>query len=331
MPIELLNADCSSVKLKPNSFDALFCDPPYGLEFMDRDWDRVVPPASTWKHLAAALKPGAHVLAFGGSRTWDFLAQAFRHAGLEIRDTLCWLHAQGYPKSVNLGSGLGTALKPAFEPLILARKPLDGTLAQNLARWGTGTLNIDACRIGAFGYPKGECRKGASVNAYGDGLNGGRAVPTPGGRFPANVLLDEHAAQLLDEQSGERPSSPFPENIATGSVLPFQRRTAGGYADTGGASRFFFVAKAGGKERSAGLSENNNHPTVKPITLAAYLARLLFTNAEARLLVPFCGTGSEMIGALKAGWTHVTGIELDAHYIKIARQRIDHHSAKGAA
>lgn len=265
--------------------------------------------------------------------------------------------------------GWGTALKPAFEPLALARKPLEGTMAANVVQWGVGGLAIDACRIGeAGGTTKGNPPKGPSNGVYGDGLNGAcDVVALDAGRWPANLILDEDAAAILDASAGDRPSKPFPEHTAPGAVLPLTRRTAGGYSDSGGPSRFFYCAKVSTKEREAGCEHllartagemteredgsiglenpragagrtggaHNHHPTLKPIALTTWLARLLLPPPRADrprvILVPFSGAGSEMVGALRAGWDGVFGIELDedgdgqpAGYIEIAQARLRH-------
>jgi hypothetical protein len=252
--------------------------------------------------------------------------------------------------------GYGTALKPAFEPIILARKPMIGTLAENIAAHGTGALNIDASRIEG---PPSVGGKG------GDGLgyHGADAVRTidrsmSSGRWPANVILDDGAAALLDAQTGDCPSSPYRANHVTSSVLSLTHRTAGGYSDTGGASRFFYVAKASREERDLGCDDlpfrtaaettdseegqarldsprtgagrtsgaRNHHPCVKPVDLCRWLAGLLLPppreGAPRRLLVPYAGSGSEMIGGLLAGWDEVVGIEMDPEFCPIARARI---------
>ena len=182
MTVEYRIGDCVQVlkEYPENHFDACVTDPPYGLEFMGKEWDRLVIENGsggsvglgsiprghadsrtrkalgemqawheTWaREVLRVLKPGAYLLAFGGTRTWHRLACALENAGFEIRDTICWLYGSGFPKSLNLGDGLGTALKPAFEPIVLARKPLsERNVAANVARWGTGALNIDAARL----------------------------------------------------------------------------------------------------------------------------------------------------------------------------------------
>lgn len=276
--------------------------------------------------------------------------------------------------------GYGTALKPAYEPIILARKPLAGTMAENVTAWGCGGLAIDACRVGEDGATRKvqarpgvcvhcganapytdrtECEacadKARSKTAYGHGLNGGRIEALASGRWPANLLLDAASAEALDASVAPTKSVPFKANVADGAVLPMSTRTAGGYEDAGGPSRFFYCAKVSTKERehgcaglphrsagavtdredeSAGLESpraagapsagaRNHHPTLKPISLTKWLASLIKPpTAGAKLLVPFSGAGSEMIGALQAGWPLVLGIEGEAEYIAIAHARI---------
>lgn len=277
--------------------------------------------------------------------------------------------------------GWGTALKPAHEPIVLARRPLEGTVAENVARWGVGGLAIDACSIGEVGFRKTNPAKGATVTAYGDGLNGGGCAAVEGrGRWPANLLLshtercrptgagygvqdcaDDCPIRRLDAEAGNRPSTPYRANEATGAVLPMKKRTAGGYSDAGGPSRFFYCSKVSTKEREAGCEAlalrsagevtdredgsdglespragagrgsgcRNHHPTLKPLALTTWLARLLLPPALPGrpgpvILVPFAGAGSEMIGCLKAGWAGVFGIEREEAYAQIARARLGH-------
>jgi hypothetical protein len=264
--------------------------------------------------------------------------------------------------------GYGTALKPAWEPILLGRKQLDTTMAENISQYGCGPLAINACRIGLEGGTRkpDDFVKAKSDNAYGDGLNSkGWLVPEPidAGRWPANLLLDEDAAGILDAQVGTIKSrKSITRNGGGNQGGPvFDKRTSkakpdGGYTDEGGPSRFFYCAKVSTRERefgcdalpkrsageatggreegSAGLScpragagrtsgARNHHPTLKPIALTRWLASLIKPPTEgATLLVPYSGAGSEMIGALQAGWPCVFGIEGDADYVEIAHARI---------
>lgn len=255
-----------------------------------------------------------------------------------------------------LWDGYGTTLKPAWEPILFAMKPLDGTFAENALTWGCGGMNIGDARI------KGMVTTNPLVrNAKGYGSSGlvqggtGKGVVSEG-RWPANVILDEVAAELLDRQnstSKSRRSVRRKEgsNVGNGKTMhPFtsQRLCIEGYEDEGGPSRFFYCAKAGKRERNRGLDDlpikrpdmrsesgmgyfkekviqpqQNHHPTVKPLRLCQYLAKLILPPAGFRkLLVPYCGSGSEMIGALLAGWDYVIGIEREAEYVDIAKRRI---------
>jgi hypothetical protein len=265
--------DCRDVMraMPQASVDAIVSDPPYGLVFMGKGWDHAVPGVEFWAEALRVAKPGAHLVAFGGTRTFHRLAVAIEDAGWEIRDTLSWLHGQGFPKSHN-GAWGGTALKPAWEPIILARKPLAGTVAANVAQHGTGGLNVDGCRIGTTveTWPKSRnysaremSRPGSTAAADATTQSTG---PVPAGRWPANVVLDEAAAAMVGEQSGKRGggfgvrggkrrgNDDYGLN-ATGETV--------GYGDTGGASRFFYTAKASRREREAGLDRTC---TVKHIT-----------------------------------------------------------------
>jgi hypothetical protein len=274
---------------------AVCTDPPYGLAFMGKAWDKGVPGVEFWQAIMAAMLPGAHLLAFGGSRTYHRMAVAIEDAGYEIRDTLQWLYGSGMPKSHNIAvaidkqagaighrgarfttagivpgqkfegkaesgraytdpktpeakqwDGWGTALKPAYEPIIMARKPFKGNVAANVLAHGTGALNIDQSRIPAQGRPLIESKSEASLNAFGDGLNGSRhAGTTDQGRWPPNVILDEAAAAMLDAQSGvttSRAGNPNRRSKADGTNTYFGAKSVGAeHNDTGGASRFFKV------------------------------------------------------------------------------------------
>jgi site-specific DNA-methyltransferase (adenine-specific) len=354
-----------------NSFHGCLTDPPYGLSFMGHQWDHGVPSVEVWREVLRVLRPGAHLLAFGGTRTFHRLTCAIEDAGFEIRDCMSWLYGSGFPKSLDVGkvapafAGHGTALKPAWEPIIVARKPLEGTVAANVQRWGCGALAIDASRVpGLADKPGGKIR---SVRHF-DGHETGRAdkdapEPNPLGRWPANVVLDEEAGAALDAQSGtlqargnKAPStSKKAIGAAYGKYGPASSGPEYNQNDSGGASRFFYCAKASRTERDAGLdgfepsspahgyatlpdkrmdreqvrnNPRNVHPTVKPLALAAYLARLILPPVEGtRLLVPFCGSGSEMIGGLRAGWSHVEGIDSWDVAVRIARARLAHAAA----
>ena len=261
MTWEVRHGDCLDGMrgLDANSVDAIVCDPPYGLSFMGKDWDHGVPGAAFWAEALRVAKPGAHLLAFGGTRTFHRLACAIEDAGWEIRDCLSWLYGSGFPKSHN-GPWGGTALKPAWEPVIMARKPLVGTVAINFATHGTGALNVDGCRI-AGAKPATTRGAGGQNGRFGPIGAQGRILDDGAGRWPANVCLDEDAAAMLDAQSGERASTGKPGRPAKpckvvpkpGMFESFGDKQGPLYSDTGGASRFFYCPKASRSEREAGL------------------------------------------------------------------------------
>jgi site-specific DNA-methyltransferase (adenine-specific) len=335
------------------------------------------------------LKPGGHLLAFGGTRTWHRLAVAIEDAGFEVRDSIAWMYGSGFPKSHDVSKGIdkaagaqrevvgvgngglhhkatvtnlanwdvdhgadghpitapatpaalqwqgwGTALKPAFEPIVVARKPLIGTVAANVLTHGTGALNIDGCRIGTDGgTTKGNPPKRQSNGVYGNGLNGGDVVPINAGRWPANVILDESQAAALDKQSGVSVSpKTYVRNVGTleGDRVAYANigEAAGAeslnYNDTGGASRFFYTAKANSSERP-----NVNgvaHPTVKPMALMQYLVRLV-TPPGGTVLEPFAGSGTTIEAALNEGF-NVIGIEMTDEYLPLNIERIERHGEK---
>lgn len=331
-----------------NRFDSVVTDPPYELGFMGKKWDStgIAHSVDLWREVLRVLKPGAHLLAFGGTRTYHRMACAIEDAGFEVRDSLHWFYGTGFPKSLNLGEGRGTALKPAHEPIVLARKPLIGTVAVNLAAHGTGALNIDATRI--------EADSASSFD-----LGSGKALgSTDLGRWPANVLLDESAAAELDAQTehlrvggtlkgGEGRERAIVSPLDLGPRTPWVP-----YGDSGGASRFFYVAKPGGAERdqgceslpertggeatdredgSAGVANpragagrgggrRNYHPTVKPVELMRYLVKLI-TPPGGNVLDPFTGSGTTGMAALLEG-RGFCGIEREPEFVEISKLRI---------
>lgn len=272
-----MQGDClDRLKELPDNFvDCVVTDPPYGLKFMGKKWDYSVPSVEIWKSILRVLKPGGHVLSFGGTRTYHRMVVAIEEAGFEIRDQIQWLYGSGFPKSHNLKGdheGWGSALKPANEPIVLARKPLEKglTVAENVLKWGCGGLNIDGTRIPAQdldALQKNWDRTQSKTmenerEAYGKFGAIDLRDRAPQGRWPANVIFDEAAAEMLDEQSGQ---------LKSGNLLPGHKQTGHGdkYSfrkdavikkpyggDSGGASRFFYVAKASKRERNAGLDKN---------------------------------------------------------------------------
>lgn len=490
MKARLLLGDCrdSMRAMDAESIDAIVSDPPYGLSFMGKGWDHGVPGQDFWIEALRVAKPGAHLLAFGGTRTFHRLVVAIEDAGWEIRDCLMWVYGSGFPKSldvskaidkrggvhagfvefrdavkenmkrngvsraqlqdalgnfmlshyltagsqpavpnlrdyriirdtVRLGDewdhlfddeatrevvgtaknttlavapgqgterpqtelnitapateaakawqGWGTALKPAYEPIIMARKPLTGTVAANVLRHGTGAINVDGCRVATT--------DDLTTHSRGAGYDGpafGHMNPLPtrkqpgqeAGRWPANVILthapgcgDECATgcpvAALDAQSGILPVSRGGGNGYACSIFGTdtqKTRAKGvvGFGDTGGASRFFYCAKASKADRDEGCDgldakkrtdgrdsehhtghlptteRSNHHPTVKPTDLMRYLCRLV-TPPGGTVLDPFMGSGSTGKAATLEGFSFV-GCELQPEYMAIAEARIRH-------
>ena len=332
--------------------------------FMGADWDSFVPPPAVWEECMRVLKSGGHMAVFAGARTQDLMGLSIRLAGFEIRDTLGWVYGSGFPKSHDIGKainkaagtqreaserwdGWGTALKPAIEPIILARKPLDGTVANNVLAHGVGGLNIDACRVGIDDGERDviDNRSGASANnktvtCYGDGLGQrkeeGLFKSHAAGRFPANVLLDEHAAKEMDEQSvGTRAEKPSKSGNRGANLQGATWKNWGDpgeelikYADSGGASRFFpvfkYQAKAPKKERPVIEREDGSkiqHSTVKPLALMEWLVSLIVPPGGV-VLDPFAGSGTTLQAAINKGFQPI-GIEQDADYIKLIEKRFE--------
>jgi DNA modification methylase len=362
--VDLFNDDCRNAlkELDDNSVDAVVTDPPYGLEFMGKHWDYDVPGTDIWQEVLRVLKPGGHLLSFGGSRTYHRMAVAIEDAGFEIRDQIMWLYGSGFPKSSNQDGdwdGWGTALKPAHEPIVMARKPLIGTMAKNLAAHGVGALNIDGCRVDApDGVPQFNKRQEMTANAFGNGLNGSNRtgeLDTGTGRWPANVIhdgSDEVLAAFPDAkdqiakvvEGGDRRKDQNVYGAMTRGSNGAEPRDQGGSA-----ARFFYCAKASKQDRDIGLTTTekpvvtfatangtsgkpssisegrntaykNTHPTVKPTNLMRYLVRLV-TPPGGTVLDPFMGSGSTGRGAILEGFNFI-GVEMSPEYFDIADARI---------
>lgn len=328
--VTLHHGDCIDVlaTLPDVSVDAVVTDPPYGLEFMGREWDRYTPgDFQHWCEQWAAeclriLKPGGHIVAFGGTRTFHRLTAGIEDAGFEIRDVLSWLYGSGFPKSRNIGpetagewNGWGTALKPAWEPIVLARKPLAGTVAGNVLAYGTGALNIDACRVGDEVLP--EQRAGQAT--LGTFERNDMVTPARVGRFPANVVMDDAAGAAIDDQTGvSRSRVGKPRGAAAGNGWGMTR-TGAEYDDEGGASRFFYSAKADAAERP--VVDGVAHPTVKPLSLMEWLIRLV-TPPGGTVLEPFAGSGTTLEAAQYTGHP-VIGIERGDEYLPLIVHRLE--------
>jgi site-specific DNA-methyltransferase (adenine-specific) len=436
--VQVLHGDALELlpTLDAASVDAVVTDPPYGLEFMGKDWDRFsvdrrlsgddnYPAArptpygrstvrfgiggsyggdnlgamhafQRWCEQWAAeclrvLKPGGYLLAFGGTRTHHRLACAVEDAGFEIRDSIAWLYGSGFPKSLDVSkaidkaagaereasgergntqcsyldrgetcpghddagqsmsgatvhriltapatddarrwSGWGTALKPAHEPIVVARKPLAGTVAANVLAHGTGGLNIDWCRVGTGEELRRPERRGeGSVGGWADYEQGPGMYGTPpgAGRWPPNVVLDEAAAAELDRQSGTLTSGRLDRSRVTaknGEGWRFNHEKSGVYeADEGGASRFFptfrYQAKAPTHERPR--VNGTAHPTTKPLDLMRWLVRLV-TPPGGVVLDPFAGSGTTGEACIIEGYRCVL-IEREADYLPLIRARLD--------
>lgn len=386
--------DCREVlaRMLPASVTACVTDPPYGLGFMGKGWDHGVPGVDFWREVLRVLKPGAPLLAFGGTRTYHRLVCAIEDAGFEIRDCLMWLYGSGFPKSLDIGKALdkaagaerevvgpnrfshlngdnnvntygqasrppttapatdaarlwdgwGTALKPGWEPIVLAMKPLDGTFAHNALAHGVAGLNVDGCRLetadnlnggtySSSGNRKGLPGDSRSGKAAGMFEGGGGRLPgqfvAPAGRWPPNVMLDEDAAAMLDGQTGERAAGARPAwrggSMGYGGDRPDATRGERVVLDAGGASRFFYCPKASPADRSAGGKVDNRHPTVKPHNLMRWLCRLVKMPEGSVILDPFMGSGSTGCAAVVEGIDFV-GIDLDSEHVKIAIARMDH-------
>jgi len=515
--IKLYEGDCLDIlkKFPANHFDTLITDPPYGLEFMGKDWDRGIPGVRFWKEFLRVCRPGAFALVFGGTRTFHRLTCAMEDAGWIIRDCMMWLYGSGFPKSHDISKaidkakrreyvlaalrigmdipsnslhdwtkaehspsdkwwaqfkaylseddwmtverevvgkqikarktdckialpttgnteyqewnitnpatelakqwhGYGTALKPAWEPIIVAMKPLDGTFAHNAEKWGVGGLWIDGGRIGVNGGGThcnnrnnvGKClgHPDRSGTAFGLTYHSDETT-TLKGRWPANLILShtpdckktilgkspalefirqqenvpfvddgkspikwecspDCPVRLLDEQSGVSKSNPTRKNkggvLNTGSSYGqgIRKSDWNGPGDSGGASRFFYCAKASRSERNAGLGgmeakvsrtmsernpdnsgnshnttgqkpamHQNNHPTVKPLKLMEYLCKLTRTPTGGIVLDPFAGSGTTGLACMNTGRDCVL-IEKEPAYCEIIRGRVKGNAAK---
>jgi site-specific DNA-methyltransferase (adenine-specific) len=409
------------------SVDAVVCDPPYGLSFMGKDWDHGVPGVAFWSAALRVAKPGAHLLAFGGTRTFHRLAVAIEDAGWEIRDTVMWVYGSGFPKSHDVGKGIdkaagaerelvgsrtyadgrcrdeepsgvsrhkgksgslngvmspsvgitapatdaarqwdgwGTALKPAWEPIIVARKPLEGTVAANVLAHGVGALNIDGCRVGsetisthsrgtngAFPKRPGEtsAEESGRVQDQREGLDHSERQ----GRWPANLIhdgSDEVLAGFPQTTSGSGHVR-HAGNVSNGGSGYKSKAGTDAYwqGDTGSAARFFYCAKASKADRDEGCealeerstafndigfdeTKRNRQPRENksrnhhPTVKPTALMRYL-----CKLVTPPAGTvldpfmGSGSTGkAARMDGFGFIGIEQDADYIAIARARIAH-------
>jgi DNA modification methylase len=307
----LVHADALDLlrELPGRSVDCVVTDPPYGLGFGGRRWDgsdirRAVPGAnrlapgeaferwtSLWAgELRRVLKPGGFLLAFGSPRTYHRLVCGLEDAGLDIRDTLLWLHAAGVPKGRRLSGDRSTALKPAYEPIAVARAPIEGTTAENLQTWGTGALNIGATRTGR-------------------------------GYWPAHLILSHHEGCSDDEC---HPACPRPRLDREGDLGRFFycAKVRRNERDAGCERLPIQHAQIFTGHARAGRTATNIHPTVKPIDVTRWLIRLA-APAGGVVLDPFAGSASIGIGAVLEGRQYL-GIEREASYIPVARARLEY-------
>lgn len=401
----LFEGNCLEVMktMDSDSIDSIVTDPPYELGFMGKSWDSsgIAFNVEVWQEALRVLKPGGHLIAFSGSRTYHRMAVAIEDAGFEIRDQIMWVYGSGFPKSHNISKGIdkaagaerevvgerkqransanslvpmnasvddveyltapataaakqwqgwGTALKPAHEPMVLARKPLIGTVANNVLTFGVGGLNIDGSRVEGDSW----IRPPQSDNAIYGKFEPIETQSNTAGRFPANFIhdgSDEVVALFPDTKS---PATYTRKSDGFGSGSYVIGETAGteslNYGDSGSAARFFYCAKASKKDRNEGLdgfeevrtgamqatadgsmltgsgnerttTRANHHPTVKPTSLMQYLVRLV-TPPNGIVLDPFLGSGSTGKAAMYEGFNFI-GIELTPEYLPIAKARIE--------
>ena len=346
----ILNLDCRHglAMLPDNSVDAIVCDPPYGLRFMGKKWDYDVPGVDIWVECLRVLKPGGHLLAFAGTRTQHHMAVRIEDAGFEIRDMIAWVYGSGYPKH-------RSSLKPALEPITMARKPAPRATL----------LNIDACRVSLVdeapptgsGNPSKIAPK-AAINPGRNGGNGGNATPDAG-RYPANLIHDgsDEVVAMFPDSAGSGGSVPNVKisgygdgAVGTGSAEYLGGERTKVDCGTGSAARFFYCAKSSKRDRNEGLeafddiirqtvatsglskhsdgsprnmapASKNPHPTVKPTELMRYLCRLV-TPPGGLIVDPFAGSGSTGKAAILEGFQFV-GFELDPQYTAIANARLE--------
>ena len=318
-------------KFTDNSIDAVITDPPYGIEFLAKEWDSNTGAVEIWSECLRVLKPGGHLLAFSAARTYHQLATNIESVGFEVRDQIMWLYASGFPKGQDIGksiqrrqgvketkaykqnvprnggdgdtkhyentgevvptceeavkwTGWKTQLKPAHEPIVMARKPMKTSTIDNVLAHGVGALNIDATRIGE--------------------------------RFPSNVVGEVEGYQKFfycPKVSREERHRGFEQTgIPTNKGRMLDRPTDG--------SEWVLSQHRDEKARTQANVSNNNHPTVKPVELMKYLIELV-APPGSHIMDPFAGSGTTGMAAKELGYTF-TGIEMDHAYCEIAKQRI---------
>jgi site-specific DNA-methyltransferase (adenine-specific) len=348
----LHGGDCLTVlaSMGENSIDSCVTDPPYHLTsivkrfgaanaapaksgktgayarasagFMGKRWDGgdVAFQVETWKRVWRVLKPGAHLIAFSGTRTYHRMVCAIDDAGFEIRDQIGWAFGQGFPKSHNIGDGWGTALKPAWEPVVVARKPLDGTVATNFAKWGTGALNIDGCRVGTGNTCKVKLGGKNDFPNEDDAWTPKSVVAgSDCGRWPANLIhdgSDDVVGAFPESNSGTASGYDWSESVNDNpSHVTRNIKSGVHFGDNGSAARFFYSAKADSDDRLG-----SKHPTVKPVDLIQYLVRLV-TPPRGLVLDCFAGTGTTGEACIREGMRAVL-IEREEEYQEDIRRRM---------
>ena len=352
-------------QIESNSIHSCVSDFPYNLGFMGKKWD-TISNYQEWcfkraEELYRVIKQGGYALIFGGTRTHHRLTCALEDAGFIIKDEIAWMYGSGFPKSYNISKGFnkqaitelaiqwdgwGTALKPAHEPIIVAQKPIEKNYCYNVEKHGVGGLNIDDSRI-----PFNMNDKNPATNPLYRATAGYNNTVTPDpnscniklrknvmerevsnkGRFPANIIFDEEAGGLLDEQTGILTSGNNCTRTKEGSFVDHGGLGKAGdiqitYGDSGGASRFFYCAKASQKDKTENGKIENKHPTVKPTSLIKYLVKLV-TPPEGTCLDICEGSGTHAKACIlltKEGYpVDYIGFENDEESYEISLQRIE--------
>lgn len=346
--MELLLGNCKvqMKNIESNSIDSIITDPPYELGILGKKWDSsgIAYDVEVWKEALRVLKPGGHLLAFGATRTHHRMMVAIEDAGFDIRDCLMHLHGSGFPKNQNIAKaieklyskenkildedakqweGWGTALKPSYEPIILARKPLsEKTIVKNILKHKTGAINIDESRVessnGMLGRFPANIIMGCICEENIDGEHTNQECPC--------YILDKQAPQVgnlyLSKRTKDDRGGSGNSWTNGGKKRGTSNDPTGVYDGVGGASRFFYCSKASKKERNEGINIENKHPTVKSLKLMEYLVRLI-TPKNGKVLDPFMGSGSTGCACAKLGFDFI-GIELNEESFLISQQRINY-------
>lgn len=393
----IIHANCLDVlRDMPNcSVDALGTDPPYGLNFMNKEWDRGIPGPEYWSEILRVLKPGSCGVVMGAPRLYHRLVCVIEDSGFEIRDCIMWLYGSGFPKSHNVALGIdkylghknrgqviptastkqacgtplkgnivedykpqteeaepwigyGTALKPAYEPIVLIRKPLEGTVAQNVLKYGVGALNINDTRIGNEEITINRFKDG--MKPFGKGAGHDYEATSVKGRWPANICHDG-SEEVLENFPKEKVEEKIRVVKGTHSdnqnYGKFNKNKIKSFVTGGSAARFFYCSKANVKEREAGLHKRdpinvtdgrskptdnpyqrgktkrrNTHVTVKPISLCRWLTSLVCPSGGF-IIDPFAGSGSFGCAATLEGFDWI-GMEIEQESAEIAEKRIQY-------